>query len=181
MPIMLPRSLQDSPRVLQGVRFDVHRYAVPGRGGQTVQRDVIAHPGAVAILPLLDERTAVLIRNQRPTIDQTLWEIPAGTLEAGEDPAACAARELAEEAGYEAREILPLCRFYTTPGFCTEHMHAFVARGLRHVGQDLDDNERIEPHPVPLDEALEMIRDGRIADGKTMAMILYYHAFGRTI
>jgi ADP-ribose pyrophosphatase len=171
---MLPKTLQSAPRVLQGARFDVHRYSVPGRAGQTVQREVIAHPGAVAVLPLIDDDHVVLIRNQRPTIDQTLWEIPAGTLEPGEDPAVCAARELVEETGYEAARMEPLTGFYTTPGFCTEFMHAFVARQLRHVGQDLDDNERIEPRIVPMTQVLDMIRQRQLVDGKSIATILFF-------
>jgi len=174
---MLPDSIKDAKRVFAGVRFDVHAVDLPGRDGESHRREVIVHPGAVLILPLMDDGCVVLIKNERFAVGKSLWELPAGTLEPAEGPAKCAARELIEETGYEAKRIEKLAEFYTTPGFCTEKMWAYVAQDLTHVGQDLDESERIEVHPTPWDKAMAMTRDGEIVDGKTMTALLYYDAF----
>ena len=148
---------------------------LPRGDGTTRRRLFVKHPGAVVILPLLDDGRVVLIRNHRPATGATLWELPAGTLEAGEGVAVCAARELVEETGYAAEHVQRLCSFFTAPGFCNEWMHAFVATGLRHVGQDLNDTERITVHPMPMPDALDMIRRGELADAKSMTTLLMYH------
>ncbi len=173
-----PRASAPPPEpVFHGVKFDVEIRHVPTRDGGTARREVVVHPGAVVILPLLDDGRVVLIRNHRFSIDETLWELCAGTLEPGEEPAATAARELIEETGYEARELEPLTTFYTSPGITTERMYAFRARGLRHVGQRLEATEQIEVEARPLAEVLEMIRRGEIRDGKTIATVLWHTAF----
>ena len=92
-------------KLFRGVKFDVELRDVPTRDGQTARREVVVHPGAVVVLPLLDGDRVVLIRNHRFSIDETLWELCAGTLEPGEEPAATAARELVEETGYDAARI----------------------------------------------------------------------------
>jgi ADP-ribose pyrophosphatase len=171
--------LADARVAYRGPRFEVRTVALPGADGRTVQRDAVVSADAAVVLPLLDADTVVLIRNERFVVGQTLWELPAGTVEPGEDPQVCAARELAEEAGYEADQLTVLTHFYPSPGMCTECMYAFAAQGLRHVGQHLDDNERIEAHEVSLDEAAAMIRRGEIRDGKTIAVLGYYWVFVR--
>ncbi len=175
---MSPTPLQNSQRVFKGVRFDVHAVTLLGRDGQTHRREVVVHPGAVVLLPLLDDKTVVLIRNERFAVGQTLWELPAGTLEPEEGPDICAARELEEETGYRAAEIVKLTDFYSSPGICTERMYAYLARHLTYVGQSLDQGEQITPEPIALAKAMTMIREGEIRDGKTIATLLYYHAFG---
>jgi len=164
-------------KLFRGVKFDVELRDVPTRDGQTARREVVVHPGAVVVLPLLDGDRVVLIRNHRFSIDETLWELCAGTLEPGEEPAATAARELVEETGYGAARIEPLTTFYTSPGICTERMYAFVATGLTEVGQRLEATERIEVEIRPLPTVLEMVRTGEIQDGKSIATLLYYVAF----
>jgi ADP-ribose pyrophosphatase len=163
--------------LLQGVKFDVELRRVPTHDGGTATREVVVHPGAVVVLPLLDDGRVVLIRNHRFAIDETLWELCAGTLEPGEQPAATAARELVEETGYEAARMDPLTTFYTSPGICTERMYAFLATGLTEVGQRLEATERIEVEHRSLAEVLEMIRSGEVRDGKSIATVLYYEAF----
>lgn len=180
---MLPPGLSDTPVILKGVRFNVHAVELPRHSGGTQRREVVSPPDSVVVLPLLepapgdaDERV-VLIRNERFAVGRTLWELCAGTMEAGEDPATCGARELIEETGYRAETLEPIADFFPTPGFCTEHMHGFVARGLTHVGQDLDETEKIEVHTLPLPEAVAMIGRGEVQDGKTIALLLHYHVF----
>ena len=175
---MLPDSLQHAQRVFEGARFDVYRVDLPGRNGSTVRRDACVTSDAVVILPLLDDQTVVLIRNERFAVGRTLWELPAGTIETGEPPEVCAARELIEETGYRTAHVDPLTTFYPSPGICTEKMHAFVARDLTHVGQRLDENERITVEVTPLDRTMDMVRDHTIGDGKTIAALLYYSRFG---
>ncbi len=174
----------DTRVLYEGAKFNVELLTLPGRGGSTREMAVVRHPGACAILPILHEpkehecATLVMIRNQRPAVGGMLWEIPAGTIDPGEEPLACAGRELIEETGYEAATLDLFGRFYTTPGMTDEVMHLFVARGLTHVGQDLDEGEHIEVHEVKADEALAMIEDGRLQDAKSVIPILRAQAAG---
>lgn len=156
-------------------KFAVHRrtYSTPGRAAVT--REIVVHPGAVVVLPVLTDTDIVMIRNYRYAIERELIELPAGTLEPGEDPAACAARELEEETGYQAGRIEPLGEFYTTPGITDELMRCFVAHDLRKTSQRLDTGERIRPEVVPFEQAIDWIRRGTIVDGKTIAVLLRYH------
>lgn len=135
------------------------------------KREVIVHPGAVVILALLNTDRVVMIHNRRHTIGRELLELPAGTLEPGEAPLDCARREIHEETGYRANKITPLCEFYTTPGICTERMHAFVAQDLTYTRQQLDPNEHIRVELMALDRIADMICNGQIEDGKTIATL----------
>lgn len=158
--------------IQRGPKFDFDEVTIPGRNAAPIRRYMIRHPGAVVIVPVLEAGKGppmlVLIRNHRFTVGRELWEFPAGTLEPPEPPEACAARELAEEAGYRAASIEPLGTFYTTPGMTDERMHAYLAAGLTHVGQHLMDDEAITPEPVPMPRVLEMIDRGELADAKSM-------------
>jgi ADP-ribose pyrophosphatase len=115
----------------------------------------------------------VLIRNFRPAVGRTLIELPAGTLEAREDPGEAARRELLEETGYRAGRIELLCQFFMSPGILHERMHLFAASELAPGSTRLDVGEQIEPLVVSWDEALEMTRDGRIEDAKTLTGLLW--------
>lgn len=168
---------EEAPKVFRGDRFDVVSLEISGKEGKSKRRDVILHPGAVVILPLLDHMHVVMIRNQRFAVEKELWELPAGTLEKGEAPLETAKRELIEETGYQAAEVEPLTQFYTSPGFCDEVMYAFVATNLTFVGQALEETEKITVEAVTWRNALVMACDGTIEDGKTLATLLYYHAF----
>jgi len=150
-------------------RIERRQYTLPGQ--DAITRDVVVHPGAVLILPLLEPDQVVLIRNYRYVAETELLELPAGTLEPGESPVACAARELEEETGYAAGLLEPLCQFYTTPGFTNEFMHAFIATNLRPTSQHLDENEQIRVETMRLAEALDATADGRIIDAKTIAAL----------
>jgi len=140
--------------------------------GRQTSREVVEHRGAVAVVPLSDQGEVLLVRQYRHPAGEVLLEVPAGKLEAGEDPGLCAARELREETGYQAGEIRLLFSFYTTPGFSSEKMHLYLARGLQYRGQQPDEDEFIRLQPVPLETALEMVDRGEIADAKSIVGIL---------
>ncbi len=136
-----------------------------------VRREVVRHPGAVLIVPRLDGDRLALVLNYRVAVNKRLWELPAGTLEPGEPPQIAAGRELEEETGYRAAVIAHLGDFYTSPGFCDELMRVYTADELEFVGQRLEPHEDIEVGVVSVDEAMAMIDDGRIIDGKTIAAL----------
>ena len=138
---------------------------------------LINHPGAVVILPFVDDDHVCLITNHRKAIDQKLFELPAGTLEPDEPPLQTAIRELAEETGYTARSIEPLLEYFVSPGIMNEKMYVFVARDLQTGEQNLMDDEEIETLVVPFDDVLKWIQTGKIQDAKTIATVLYYKQF----
>jgi ADP-ribose pyrophosphatase len=159
-----------------GKRFDV--YSIDeSYDGKVISRELVSHPGAVVILPFLDEETILLIKNYRFSMQTTLLELPAGTLEPAEEVETCAYRELEEETGYRAKKMAPLLHFFPSPGFCNEILYAYVASDLTQVGQDLDETEKIEVVPTPFKKALEMIHTGEICDAKTITTLLFYKQF----
>ena len=177
-PPPLPRQTDDQ-LIFHGPRVDFILRPTRTANGGTRQREVVLHPGAVIVLPVLDDGRIVLIRNRRHTIHETLLELCAGTLErdaAGviEDPALCAARELTEETGYQAARLEPFGWFYTSPGILTEKMYAFIATGLTAGRQALDDSEQIEVAVLSAEEILRLIRENQIVDAKSIATLLKY-------
>lgn len=140
--------------------------------GRRTDRDVVEHPGAVAIIAWDGERVA-LVRQWRHATGQTLLEVPAGTIEQNEAPAATARRELAEEAGLAAARWVTGPEFFTAPGFCDERMHLFLATELSTTEAEGDEDEELEVEWLPLGDALDAIDDGRIADAKTMVAIAW--------
>jgi len=112
-----------------------------------------------------------MIRNHRYTVDEELWELPAGTMEPDEEPIQTAARELEEETGFRAGSLTPFAEFYTSPGVLTERMRAFVASELTPVGQRLEESERIVIETIPLVEAKRKLIQGELRDGKTIAVL----------
>lgn len=141
-------------------------------GGKTVRREVVEHGGAVAVVALDEDSRLLMVRQYRYPVGRVLLEVPAGMIEEGEEPAVCAARELAEETGCRARELKMLFSFYSTPGFTTEKLYVFLARGLKCLDSHPDEDEFIEINRVPLDRALEMIDSGDICDAKSIIGIL---------
>ena len=146
----------------------------PGPNGETIRRDLILHPGAVVILPVLDRDRICLLRNVRFVVGETLWEVPAGTLEPGEPVAKAAERELLEETGYTAASWRNLGHFFPSPGVLDERMHLFVAEGLTPGTARPEVDEQLEPVTVAWADALRMCFDGSIHDLKTVAAILMW-------
>jgi ADP-ribose pyrophosphatase len=161
--------------VYQGRKIQVAIDESPGAGGRLVRRDVVLHPGAVAILPLVDAGHVCLLRNHRVIVGETLWEVPAGTLEQGEPVEAAAARELAEETGYRAGRWRKLLEFYPSPGVLSERTHLFVAEDLTAGAMQPEADEQLEPQVVPFERALAWALDGTIRDAKTLVALLFWH------
>ena len=148
----------------------VDRVTVPN--GRTVTLDMVRHPGSVVLIPMQDDGRVVLIRQYRYALDRWIWELPAGSLDAGEDPAAAAARECEEEIGLIPGRVEFAGAWYPTPGFCTEVMHYYRLADLRERGAGdppahKDEDEDIRVHVFTLDEARAMVRRGDIVDLKT--------------
>jgi ADP-ribose pyrophosphatase len=170
--------MQIPPEVLLvASRFRVERRVQATPDGRQHAREVVIHPGAVTIVPILADGRICLIRNVRIAVEETLIELPAGTLDAGEDPRQTAHRELIEETGYHAQQIEPLCQFFMSPGILNERMFVFVATGLTPGPMALEAGEQIEPLLVTRDESLELIEIGQIRDAKSIAALLFYDRF----
>ena len=140
------------------------------RGQHTFQ--IIRHPGGAAVLPLHEDGTVTLIRQLRPAIAERILEVPAGRLGKGEEPVACAGRELLEETGITAARFIPLGKIFSSPGVFDEVIHLFAATGLTCGVAQPEADEEIETVRLPFTDALQMASDGRISDGKTMAALL---------
>jgi ADP-ribose pyrophosphatase len=141
--------------------------------GHRSTREIVEHPGAVAILAFTNEGQLVFVQQYRKAAERLTLEIPAGTLGVGEQPYACAVRELKEETGFVAQTFARVCSFYTAVGFCTEVLHLFMAGGLQAGEQAYEDDEDIDVVTMPLATAMERVRDGGIADAKTVAGVFW--------
>lgn len=165
-----------SERVYDGsfIKLRVDTVLLPD--GERAKREVVEHPGAVAILPLTDRKEIVMVRQYRHATGEVLLELPAGKREGEESPLACARRELEEETGLKASQWQILFSFYTSPGFCDEMIYLVVARGLSQGEAHPDSGEFIDTVTIPLDEAKRMIFSGEIKDAKTAIGILALEA-----
>jgi len=177
-------SLINTKRAYSGKRINVDLDQVRFPDGSVGTLEMVRHPGASAVIPFLDplgsrDPRVVLIRQYRWAAEDVMWEIPAGTLDAGEAPERCAERELREEAGVEARELTHLATIFTTPGFTDELIHLYAATGLTPVPSAHEADEFIETHEVRWSEVGRMIRDGRIRDAKTMTGLMWVQCFVR--
>ncbi len=146
--------------------------------GARTTREVVVHPGAVAIVPRLPDGRMVMIRQYRHPAGKVLYELPAGTMQPGEPPEACAGRELMEETGYRAADLARLFSMYPSPGYCTEVIHVFLATGLAPVGKEdglaprPDSDERVEVVVLTLAEAVAMIASGGVENAAAIAGLL---------
>ena len=168
--------MTNSNILFQGRIFRVEQAVQVTPDGTEHLRQVVRHPGAVVVLPILNDGRICLLRNYRVAVNETLIELPAGTLEPGEEPALTAQRELAEETGYRADRIEHLLTFYMSPGILDERMHLFLAEGLRPGPTALEAGEDIQPLLCSWEEAMELIRRGEIRDSKTLVGLLFYQA-----
>ena len=141
--------------------------------GGTARREYIRHPGAAAIVPLLDPDTVVLVRQYRHALARHFYEIPAGKIDPGETPLHTARRELREECGYAARKWRHLTTIHPCIGYSDERIELYLARGLTHVGHAPDDGELLEVVPVKMAAALRWVKEGKISDEKTVIGLLW--------
>jgi ADP-ribose pyrophosphatase len=165
-------SHNDDRLLFAASRFRVVERLQRAADGSAVKRQVVMHPGAVVIVPMVDADRVCLIRNARIAVGITLVELPAGTLEPPEPPRECAERELQEETGYAAKQWHELPGFFMSPGILCERMHVFVAEGLTAGDPAREAGEQIDNLVVSWDEALAMIDRGEIEDAKTVAALL---------
>ncbi len=164
--------------VFKGRVFEVCSESVVLPSGRRARRDVVRHPGSVAILPVDEGGRVLLLRQFRFAVGGVIWEIPAGTLEPGERPLLCARRELAEETGYRARRWRKLTSICASPGILDERLHLYAAWGLSAGAPRPQDDEELVCRWLALERALSMVRSGRIADSKTICALLYAVQFG---
>jgi ADP-ribose pyrophosphatase len=143
--------------------------------GRVSKREIVKHPGAVAVIPITDENKIVMVEQYRKALERTIIEIPAGKLEKGEKPEICAARELEEETGYECANMEWLISFYTSPGFADEIVHLYKATGLskKENAATTDEDEFVNLMEITLEESIQLIKDQQIYDAKTAYAVQY--------
>ena len=160
--------------LFQGRILDLARETHRMPDGREARFEVVQHPGGAAALPVLEDGRLLLIRQFRPVAEDYIYEIPAGRLEPGEDPAGCVGRELEEEIGRRAGQLESLGYLYSSVGFCNEKIFLFIARELEQTETALEEDEFIEPVALGVDEVLELISSGGISDAKTQVAVLRY-------
>jgi ADP-ribose pyrophosphatase len=163
----------DTQNVYNGRLLKLHVDRVKLPNGRETTREIVEHPGAVAIVPVLDNGKLLVVKQYRTAARRRLMEIPAGTLEAGEAPLACARRELIEEAGYAAGRLRKLFSCYLAPGYSTEKIHFFLASQLVPTSGRQAEDESIIVQAMDLHEALKAIERGKIQDAKTISALYY--------
>lgn len=160
--------------LLKGNIVDVVRDTITLPDGRTADREVVLHGDAAAVLPIDKEGNIIFVRQYRHPVGKEVLEIPAGMLEAGEDPQICAARELEEETAYKSNKITFMFSMYSSIGFCNEKLHVYLAEDLQDGSLNLDEDEFVTVERYSLEKALDMIFNNEIYDGKTIAAVLAY-------
>lgn len=168
----MQETIRSTQRAFDGrlIKVDVHDVELPD--GSTSKREVVQHPGAVAVLALDEQNQVLLVRQFRTAAGRVLAEIPAGTLEPGEAPLLCAEREMQEETGYKPGKLQPIGGFFVAPGYTTEYIHLFIATELSESRLNADADEFIAVERVTYSEALAMIERAEIVDGKSIIALL---------
>ena len=154
--------------IYRGKKIDLALQALALPDGSVTQREVVLHRGAVALVPMVDADHVCLVENHRYTVDQTLLEVPAGTIDPGETPDQTAPRELAEETGYQAGRIVRVAEWLVSPGVMNERMYLYLCEDLTPGPTRHQPDERLKPVVVSWDEAMRMVHEGKIDDAKTM-------------
>jgi ADP-ribose pyrophosphatase len=163
----------DSECVYEGRLLEVREDRVALPDGQSARREYVRHPGAVIILPMLDEKTVLVERQYRYPLHQHFLELPAGKIDAGEAHAVTARRELLEETGYEALQWTHLFTAYPCVGYSNERLEFYLAEDLNYVGHPGEDGEFLETIPLPVDQALKLMEAGEITEAKTIIGLLW--------
>ena len=163
----------ESKRVFEGKMISVRVDRVRLPNGEESTREVVDHPGAVVIVPVLGEEI-IFVEQYRYPIEQELLELPAGKMDPRESPEECAKRELEEETGYQAKKFSYLGKIFTTPGFTTEVIHIFVAEELEETSQNTDPDEFIEVKKIPVEKVLSLLKNAEIEDSKTICALTRY-------
>ncbi len=163
-----------SEKVFKGKVFDIERDVITLPDGRTTARETVRHNGASAMVAVDGDGKILFVRQYRHSAGEETLEIPAGTLEKGEDPYDCAMRELEEETGYKTDKMEFLLRFYSSIGFCSEVLYIYLADNLQQGSADPDDDEFIELERYTVEETVQMIFEGKIFDSKTIAAIFAY-------
>jgi ADP-ribose pyrophosphatase len=167
-----------SKNIFKGIVFDVKLDLLEYDSGNEGRREVIHHNGGAVVLPITNDGKLVLIKQFRYPLQEVLIEAPAGKLEVGEGPLTCATRELTEETGYSAKRVIPLGKISTTPRFCDEILHLYLAQDLIAGKHNREEGEYgMEVFEYTMDEVDEMIKSGKIIDSKTIAAIYHYKSF----
>lgn len=175
MTVELKEKTIATKMVYQGKILNLRVDQVLLPNGKEGGREVVEFSGAVAIVAITNDDQVLMVRQYRYPVGEVLLEIPAGKMDLQEDPDECARRELKEETGCTAGSLTKLTEFYTTPGFTTEWMHVYLAQGLTYGQQSLDEDEFVQVESFPLEDAITMIFQGRIKDGKSIAGLLAAH------
>lgn len=169
----LQEKTRASEKTYQGKVFYVTKDTAQLENGQLVQRDVVHHSGGVCVVPLTKNNTVLMVKQFRYPMQQVTLEIPAGKLEAGENPAECGRRELREEAGRTCGKYISLGTLFPTPAYDTEVIYMYLAQELSEPeAQDLDEGEFLDVIEIPLDKAVQMVMLGEISDAKTQIALL---------
>ncbi len=161
-----------SQELFNGRVLRLTRDRVQLENGAEGEREIVHHHGGACVVALTGEKEVYLVRQYRYAIGREMWELPAGKLEAGEDPFEAARRELTEEAGITADHWLKLGPFYPTVGYCTEAIHMYLATGLHPAAMHLDEDEFLEPYKMPLEDMVQKALSGQLQDSKTIIGIL---------
>jgi ADP-ribose pyrophosphatase len=158
----------------KGKVFDHQVDAIEYESGNKGIREIAIHPGGAVVVPIKDDGKIILVKQFRYPLQKTLLELPAGKLDKDEDPLKCATRELEEETGYKAKEIKKLGQIYTAPGYCTEILHIYSAKGLIPGNHNREEGEQgMEIFEYSIDDVNKMILSGEITDAKTIVGIFY--------
>jgi ADP-ribose pyrophosphatase len=175
-------TVKSSVQVYKGRIYDLVTKNIKLPNGRDTEVAFIRHPGSIAVVPLLDDNIVVMEKQYRHPVGEYLLEIPAGTREPNESPIDCAKRELIEETGYHAQELIELGKIHMIPAYSSEEIHVFIARDLKPAEQNLDPDEIIEVVTYPLAKAVQMIAAGKITDTLTIASIqmAWFYINGRS-